>query len=32
MTHCCVHDASAMSPDGVGNVADIDGVQVFVIG
>ena len=26
-----VHDADTMRPDGVGHVANVDGVQVFVI-
>ncbi len=27
-----VHNACAMSPDGVGNVSDVDGIQVLVVG
>jgi hypothetical protein len=27
-----VHDASSMGPDGVGNMADVDGVDMFVVG
>ena len=29
--HCSVHDACAMGPDGVGYVADVNGVQVLVV-
>lgn len=31
LTHCGVHDAGAVGADGVGNVTDIDGVQVLVV-
>lgn len=31
-THSCVHDAGAMGAYGVGNVADVDGVEVLVVG
>ena len=31
-THRGVHDARAVGSDGVGNVADVDGVQVLVVG
>jgi hypothetical protein len=27
----CVHYPSAMSPDGIGYVSDVDGIKVFVI-
>lgn len=30
-THRGVHDACAMSADRVGNVTDVDGVQVLVV-
>ena len=30
-THRGVHDAGAVGSDGVGNVADVDGVQVLVV-
>ena len=31
-THCGVHDARAVCSDGVGDVADVNGVQVLVVG
>ena len=31
MTHSGVHYASAMSPDGVGYVTNVDGVEVLVV-
>ena len=31
LAHCGVHDASAVGPDGVGHVTNVDGVEVFVI-
>ena len=31
MTHCGVHNTSAMSPDGVGYVTNVDGVEVLVV-
>lgn len=30
-THRGVHDACAVGPDGVGDVTDVNGVQVFVV-
>lgn len=29
--YCCVHYPSAMSPDGIGYMLDVDGIEVFVI-
>jgi hypothetical protein len=29
--YCCIHYSSAMSPDGIGYVPDVDGVEVFVV-
>ena len=31
MTHCGVHNTSAMSPNGVGYVTNIDSVEVLVV-
>lgn len=30
-THRGVHDARAVGPDGVGDVSDVDGVQVLIV-
>lgn len=30
-THRSVHDACAVGPDGVGDVTDVDGVQVLIV-
>ena len=30
-THSGVHNASTMSPDGVGDVANVDGVEVLIV-
>ena len=29
--HSCVHNASSMCSNGVGNVTDVDGVEVLVV-
>lgn len=31
LTHRGVHDPCAVRPDGVGNVSDVDGVQMLVV-
>ena len=31
MTHCGVHNTSAMSPNGVGYVMNVDSVEVYVV-